>query len=179
VNHKRLIALLMILTFGLLAANGYGGWALMQARSNADIAIADAARCRSLSNQIVALKTKPTIAGTREQAQEELTARIEAAAKIFGITGDNLASITPEPAQRLADSVYLEKPTTIQLRQVTLAQVAGLLCRLATDGTGLRIKSLRLSAPPQSGNTDVWSAETTITYLIYSPQPTVSNKGDI
>ena len=71
-NRKRLIIQVAILTFGLLAANGYAYWLLAQARANADIAVADAAHCRSLSNQIVALKTKPTIAGTREDPSRVL-----------------------------------------------------------------------------------------------------------
>ena len=60
-----------------------------------------------------------------------MTAQIEEAAKVSGIAGsEHRAAIDPEPASRLGDSSYLEKPTLIQLREAKLPQVIALLSRL-------------------------------------------------
>jgi hypothetical protein len=40
---------------------------------------------------------------------------------------------------------------------------------LLAPNPGLRIKTLRLSAPTPDDTTDKWTAELTITYLLYDP----------
>jgi hypothetical protein len=161
-----------LLAFVLVAADMWSYFAMTHAKDQANLAAHNADLCQRMSEQIITLQAKPVVADTQEKAFERLTRRIEAAARQEGIGEDNhLASIGPEPAGRVADTVYLEKPTTIQIREATLSQVVGLICRLALDGSGLRIKALRLSAPPRKENTDLWSAELTVTYLIYAPLP--------
>lgn len=167
-----------LLVIVLVAADLCSYWVMTIAKDEASIGLRDAAVCQRLADQIVVLKTKPAIANTAEEAQETLSARIESIANRFGITGDNLASIDPAPAIRVADTVYLEKPTVVQFRQITLTQLINLLCQLSGDGNGLQIKALRLSTPPQSQNNASWSAELTVTYLIYSPPQEQRASGD-
>jgi hypothetical protein len=179
VNQKQLIILVVLVALSVLILNAWSYWSMDESRSQARRAQVDAALCQKLSQEILELQRKPAIAGTREQATEELAARVELAARQSGISGDNLASIAPDAAVRVGDSDYLEKATSVQLRAVTLNQLAGLFGEISTEGS-LRVKSLRLTAPPQDssvghGPTELWSAEFSIAYLIYSPLPKTSS----
>jgi len=155
----------------LAALDLFSFWSLEAARDRAVQATRDAALCQHLAERIVALQSKPTIAGSAALAQDNLSRRIEAAVRGAGVAGDDLASIEPDPSVRVGDTAYLEKPTTVQLREVTLQQLARLLCQLTQDGGELRIKSLRLTAPPEEQTGNLWSVEFALTYLIYSPLP--------
>jgi uncharacterized protein YggU (UPF0235/DUF167 family) len=176
---KRTFLLAGAMAIALLGVNLWSGWVLVRAKSQAQDATANAQLCRQLASRITDLQAKPVVAAAGEQATQELTARIETAAHSLGIAGDNLASIAPASAARVSDTAYLEKPTTVQLRQVTLSQLVSLLCNLAGDGRSLRIKELRLTTPPQKENSELWSAEITIAYLIYSPAPPTQIKGEL
>jgi hypothetical protein len=155
----------------LVALDLFSIWNLDAARDRSVHAIQDAALCQHLADRIIALQSKPAIAGSAALAQDNLSRRIEAAVRGAGVAGEDLASIEPDPPVRAGDSPYLEKPTSVQLRNVSLQQLARLLCQLAADGSGLRIKSLRLTAPPEEQTGNLWSVEFTLTYLIYSPLP--------
>jgi hypothetical protein len=170
-SNRRLILWIAVLVGALATLDVWGYCTMTAARQRAIRANQDAETCNQLAARILTLESKPAIAAGKEQAQQELSRRIELAARSIGIAGDNLASIEPDPAIRIADTAYLEKPTTVQLREITLSQLAGLLCELSGDGTGLRIKSLRLTCPPQKQDGDLWSAEFTVIYLIYAPLP--------
>jgi len=146
-----------------------------EARDLAGNAIRDALACEQLAQHIVTLRRQPMVAVSTFQGQERLSARIETTAHRFGITGDNLAAIDPEPPIRLGNSIYLEKPTVIQLRKVSLGQLINLLCDLERTSEGLKIKSLRMSIPPQNQESGLWTAEVTVAYLVYSPLPQEEN----
>jgi len=171
-KFDRLAILSLLFAIAGVGLDGWCYWAMTQAKAAAVFAAQDADRCRSLATQIIALQDKPVVAGTQEHPFEQLTDRIEAAAKAYGIAGDtHLASIAPEQPTRVLDTAYIEKPTTIELRDAKLPQIIGLIERLALDGSALRVKSLRLTAPPHQEDGDLWSAELTVAYLIYSPIP--------
>jgi hypothetical protein len=172
-NRKRILALMT--AAGLALANLWCYVILVQSKDAAQTAVQSARQSEQSAARIIALQAKPTVAGTREEAVNRLASRFEAAARALGIAGDNIASIVPDQPARIADSAYLEQATTVQLRQVTLVQLVDLLCGLADDDSGLRIKALRLSTPLQQKTGDGWSAELTATYLIYSPLPTNSS----
>jgi hypothetical protein len=176
-NRRRLIlATLILLVLGTVDLICY--WEFSESQTYAIRATRDAEQCARLAARITVLRTKPTIAGVGEQAPEELARRIEAGANALGIEGDNLASIEPDPAARVAGTAYLEKPTTVQLRQVTLAQLIDLLCQISQSGQNLQIKALRLTSPPHEDEGGRWSAELTVSYLIYSPRPTRTENGE-
>jgi hypothetical protein len=162
-------SILLVLLAGL---DLYSVLYLNDSRDRALQAKHDTEICRNLAHRIVALQSKPTIAGSAAPDQDNLTRRIEDAARVAGVSADNLASIEPDPSARIGDTSYVEKPTVVQIRNVNLQQLASMLCRLADDGSGLRIESLRLTVPPEQPDGNLWSAEFTLTYLIYLPLPT-------
>ena len=77
--------------------------------------------------------------------------------------------IGPQPPRRLADSVYLEKPTQVSVRQLTLQQLITFLHDLSDDSSNLWVPSLRIRSSQVATVAGRWDAEMTVSYLIYSP----------
>ena len=94
---------------------------------------------------------------------------IDAAATSAGIDRRSVVRIVPESPQRLGETIYKEKPIAVLLRGVTLRQVVEMSHALLTPNPGLRIKTMRLSAPTPDDTTDKWTVEFTVTYLLYDP----------
>jgi hypothetical protein len=166
---------------------GLAGWSwsrLAGTEDDAGRAAEDLAACRQLADHVTALSRQPLLAGTREWAPTELTRRIERAARDARMDPSCLVRISPEDARKVGggDGSYREQPTQLQLRQVSVPQLATFLHVLTATGGdesagggggGLRVSALRLSAPRgREGETaagDLWSVEATLTYLIYDP----------
>ena len=108
---------------------------------------------------------------------QELAKRIEAASKKAGLPLSQLVRITPSRAARLGDSVYMRKPTRIDLRAVGLPELVVFLHALSSGPNAFIVHSLRLSPPHEAEQTELWNAEITLTYLVYSPQQGKSSGG--
>jgi len=158
----------------LLIATLWAHSRLTNASHAADQAATDLAECRKLALQIGEIKDRPRVAGEQEKLAGETTAMIDVAATAAGITARQLIRIAPESPQRLGETVYKEKPIAVLLRGVTLRQLVHMGHALLAPNPGLRIKTMRLSAPTPDDTTDKWTAELTITYLLYDPQTTVA-----
>ena len=144
---------------------------LSDRRAVAMQATSDAAVCQRLADQIRALQTKPSLAQSHELEHQELTRRIESAAQQAGVPATSLVSIVPESAQRINRTPYKRKPTQVQMTNVTLQQLVGVLGPFAAEQAGPKLTRLMLAAPrgadELTGNR--WSADMTLTYLIYAP----------
>ena len=151
------------------------------------------ASSHKLINQIKQLRQRPSLAGAKEMQLTDLTQLIEQAAQSAGLSRQQLVRIWPEPARRVDDSPYKQKPTQILLESVTLEQLLKLLTGLTQDqqltATSLRLSMPRSTAPHQTSanahrpaaqgtnQPNRWSAELTVSYFIYTPPaaaPTVS-----
>jgi len=173
-NPRHFKIVLSLAAATLLVANLFAWATYERARGDALDSLRDVQICHKLAAQITSLRTQPTMADTSQKAIEELAARVQLSAQSLGITPDEIASIAPDQPMRLADSPYLEQATTVQLREVTLPQLVKLSCNLSDNRGGLRIKALHLSIPPQQVTGDMWSAEITVTSMIYSPMTSQS-----
>jgi hypothetical protein len=122
------------------------------------------------------LNRLPHLAAEDERVASETTASIEVAAKTAGIRPEALVRITPAMPQRLGDTVYKEKPTHIQLRNVTLAQVVRMMHAAVTSPQRLQPRSLRITAPERDDNGETWNAEIVVAYLIYEPLHTETKR---
>jgi len=173
-GKSRLTSLLFLLALCLLGASVWA-WAQQgKAADAASRAASDVELCQKLSTRIQSLRQRPKLAGSREIEIADLTRRIEHAAQLAQIPTSALTRIAPQPAIRVTDNLYQEKPTQLALRSITLKQITTFLHHLssASDGANLQIKDLRLTAPRDGQGNDLWSAEATVSYLIYSPQAT-------
>ena len=168
-NHRSLI-LWGSLAAMLMALSVWHYFGLINAKKMAVQTVEDLVACRHLASRIQSLSQQPVRAGTQEFRFKELISQIEKAAQTAVISPDSLVRIWPEPARRIGDTPYQQKPTQILLRQVSLEQVVKLLHSLAFSDLGLRVDAIRLTSPrgEETGNT--WTVEATLTYHIYVPK---------
>lgn len=157
----------------LVLAAAWASWSMMhlsEARAAAEGTAKDLAACRRLEGDILRLRGRPATAADCERQSAEVSAPIEKAAREAGIPADRLLRISPEPAQRFCETEYLEKPTRVLLKNVTLKQVARMAHSLGEPDTGLDLKSVRLTAQSRDSSDGTWSAELVFVYLIYEPR---------
>jgi len=171
------LALLVILA-GLLAVTAAWSYGHMVGeRNGAAAAAVDLVECRRLAREIRQFSARPALAAERERLASEITGLVERAAQAAGIPPDCLSRIAPEPPRRLGDGVYKEKPTQALLRKVTVRQVVTFVHGLLTSDPGLRVPSIRLTAPREDEMEGRWAAEVIVTYLIYDPPRTEKQGG--
>ena len=138
----------------------------------------DAVACVRLAAGIEALSRQPTQADSKELQVRDLTRRIEQSASQAGIEMENLIRIWPQPATRISDTPYKKKSTQVLLRQVSLRQVIRFHHALETDSPGLGVTGLRLTAPRRENTNGLWSAESTLTHVVYAAPTLKTNRGD-
>ena len=168
----RMKTLLLILGALLLLATVWSGNQFWRRRAAAANARASLEACLHMAAEIEHFRSRPMLAAEHEQLESETTGFIEHSARDAGIAADCLSRITPEPPQRIGDTVYKEKPTQVLLRKVNLEQLVKFLYNLVGTHAGLQSRSIRLSAPrgeSGEGEGSWWTAEVVLTYLIYDP----------
>ncbi|MCC6680511.1 MAG: hypothetical protein IT445_06370 [Phycisphaeraceae bacterium] len=166
-RHPALVSSLL-----LLAAACAAGWALHklwgQQAAAEDIA-RELAECQQLVRQISWLRDQPNLAGASEVQINELAALIEKAAGEAQVDRANLVRIWPNQARRVGDSPYLENPTQVLIRNASLEQVCRFLTLVEDSSFNLRATAIRLTVPHESDDEKLWTLETTVSYLVYSP----------
>lgn len=121
----------------------------------------------ALLSRIREISESPRRAELSEVEVSDLTQAIERAAASAGIGPRAVLRIEPEAPRRTSDAALLEKPTRIDLDRVELGAFLGLLHRLCVEGSGLRVSELSLRAPYSEKVGSRWSAEITLSYLVY------------
>jgi hypothetical protein len=142
---------------------------LTDARAAAEFAKDDLAECTRLAGRIGQLSHRPTLAREHEQLAAQTITLIAEAARDAGIPPAHLIRTSPQAPTRLGDTPYKQKPTRVQLRNITLQQLTAMIHKLTTTGLGLRANSLRLTAPSPDDTGNLWNAELVVSYLIYDP----------
>jgi len=165
---KRLVVWTCVFLLLLLAVAAFSFDWMLQQRTAAQYAAQDLSQCHVYAAQINELKNEPHVAAAQEIGIQELGARIEAASKAAALGQNALESVYPQAASRLGNTPYVVKPTALSLRGTTLSQLTAFLYHLSND-SGLTVRELRLRTPRGSENANVWDAEATLTYLIFSP----------
>ncbi|QDU70615.1 hypothetical protein [Mucisphaera calidilacus] len=166
--QKQLVMLGLLVT---LAAAG-ALWSLsdmLARRGDARYALADLNTSRELVARIEQLRDEPSIAAAEDVGVQQLSARIEAALRTAGISTGNIEGIYPQQERPLGQLPYQVKPTSLTLRSVTLPQYVNFLYHL-TENPGLNVRDIQLRQPSAAGNNALWDTDTTLTYLIYTPQ---------
>lgn len=170
-------ALAVLLVFALLLVLYWSYERSVQAHQQATDSTADLANCRQLAKQIKAIQDQPTRANEEEMLTQELAKRIESASKKADLPLSQLVRITPSRAMRIGETVYMQKPTRIDLRSVGLSELVVFLHELSTGPNAFLVHSLRLSPPHEAEQSELWNTEITLTYLIYSPRQENSSGG--
>jgi hypothetical protein len=158
----------------LLAGLGWSYARLSDSRASESAARQDLVDCRQLVDRIELLRQQPAVAGATELKAADLSRRIEQAARAAHFADGSILRIEPEPARRVGETNYLEVPTQLQLRRVTLQQVFTFLHAL---GGELAVHDIRLTAPRGEETGDRWTVEATLTYTVYSPKAREDSTG--
>jgi len=167
---NRRMTIYVVVLYALLAlAAGWSVRHLFAERAAARTAAAALAECRGYEKRILRLRGRPAMAAEQERASAEVSAPIEEAAKAAGVPADRLVRISPEPARRLGESPYKEKPTRVFLKNVSMQEIVTVAHRLVGEKHGFDLKSVRLDAADRGEATGRWSAELVFVYLIYDP----------
>ena len=171
-RERRTFTLAMLMLAGLAGAAAWASSRFSESRENAQAAAEDLNACRHLASALETLRRRPNFAGAEEMQLAVLAQQIEAAGRNASLPSGSITRIWPEPARRVGETVYKEKPTQIAVKNVSMRQLVTFLYNLSAGSNGLSVNSLRLTAPRGQDNQDVWSVEATVNYLIYSPPGT-------
>jgi hypothetical protein len=155
---------LLILALFLLGELG-------RAQRNAIDATKSAKACQEFSRRIVDLKKLPELVSGSMSSTAQIAQSVEAAMVESAITADKLVRIEPRSATRFEKTPFLEQPSHLELRDVTMEQLVRFLHTLQTQNR-LETRDLRLhSSRTQTieNGPEIWSAELVLTNTIYSP----------
>ncbi len=156
-----LLALLVVCVWG------YGRLSTSQARASDE---GEAwSRSDRLAKQIQALRDQPTMADDHAMQKADMTRRIAKAVSAASLDEKRLVSIDHQTARRIGRTPYLEKPTRLTLRDVDMPGTLSMLYSLTQGNSRLNVSRLRFTAPQEAANSNAWTVDTTVTYLIYEP----------
>ncbi len=157
----------------LVACVCVAGFRWHDKRSSALAATRNLHACRQLERQINVLREAPRNASLQVQSFQDLAVKIELAAQVAEIPESSIVSITPQQGRRVGESSHVEHPTDLELRGVSLKQLALFLRELSSDECGLHATMVRVSAPRTGGTEEgdeIWAIEMVLTYLLFSPK---------
>ena len=103
-----------------------------------------------------------------EADTSQLTRVLREAAARAGAT-DKLASIEPGPAVRIGGGDYAQTPVFLRLERLSLKQLTLALHHLAQLDPASRAQGIELSAAGTEGQTELWNADVTVSYLTFAP----------
>jgi hypothetical protein len=141
-------------------------------KSSATDAAVNLRQCTLLAREIEGLRTSPRQAALEVQSQQELASLLQQAGKSAKVPEAAVISIHPEATRRIAKTAYVEQPTRIELRQVTMGQIVNFLIEVTSRDLRILPTSLRLSAPRAKGiaGAETWQTEVVLTHVVFSPE---------
>lgn len=171
-SASELLLPLATLAAGLLCL--FCWWRSHAASAEAHQAKRQLVECRQLAARIEAARGGPTLAEENRRTEDELARQIEAWCRASGIAASEILRIEPITPGRVDNTSYLEQGARVQLRRLTLAQLAGFASRLAESEVKLSIGKLRLTAPrteaDSAAGAEAWGGEFDLTYFVYAPK---------
>lgn len=136
-------------------------------------AAGDLEDCRRLAAEMAEFDKLPAFAVLEPESPRELVDHVQAASQQASLPPEALVRIEPQAWQRPGDGPYRIRPTRLELRNVTLPQAASFAWHLSDSSRGLTVRDLRLSSEQREGSprgaVETWTAEVTLTQLVFSP----------
>jgi len=173
-------ATLMTMVFaGLLVFLAIATWRFVDNRRAARSAADNLGKCNKLAKQIELLAARPTHASREQKSPQDLSLTVQKAARIAEFPEKAVVRIDPEADRRVGKTAYSRQPTRIVVRNVTLASLVKFLEEVSSSEAALQATAVRLTAPrtppKEAGDNpeevkETWSAEVTLTHLLYSPE---------
>lgn len=168
-NPKRQVFLIAVMLVLLALVAGWSVNRMRTARYQAQREARYLAECEAYAKRIKTLRDKPAVASAQKLKEQKLGPFMSEAWRKAGLPGSPPETVSPKAARRIGDSPYKRKPTAIPMRRIALPDLTSFLYHL-TDGTGLRVRELRLTAPDRDSHNNRWDAQVTVTYLVHEPR---------
>jgi hypothetical protein len=166
---KTRFPLLVLIGLFILALFLYGE--LRRLRRAAQEAADNAQRCQELAQRVIELKKKPELISGSMSSTAQIAQSVESAMIQAEISAEKLVRIEPRSGKRFEKTPFLEQPSHLEFREITLEQLIRFLHTLSTQNRletmDLRIHASR-SAAAESGP-EIWNAELVLTNIIYFP----------
>lgn len=151
-----------------------GMWVWLEARSLASKHDSHAALVRQVEEMnadmlaVRQLRAAPRLATERQRPNDELLAEVRGAMERAKVPAERWVGHDPSRPVRLPRTPYKRLSTRLAFEEVTLQELVTLSFFLVKKNPALTVSSVRLSAPIAVKKKH-WSAELTISYLIYAP----------
>lgn len=166
VRRKMVLVLTMLLMLGFAAL--WSWQSMVERRAAAQLAADDLQLCENLAQKIEAMKGRVTVVTDEDSGVRQLGERLKLAQEHAQIRAEALQAVVPQAAKRMGDSSYLQKPTEVSLRRVTLQEVVAFFLHVTAE-SGLTVRDLRLQARREVEARSYWDVTVTLTYLVHSP----------
>lgn len=126
--------------------------------------------CRQQAAEIEQIRQQPKFAALAVLTDQELSERVRSARDAAGIAESAVDLIDPQQPVAIGRSAYLRRPVAIDLRSISLKQVAVFVDRLTDVESGMWVSQLRLSPVRQmEADHELWNTELVLTQLLFSP----------
>lgn len=156
---------------------GFSWWRSQSAAAEATEAQKLLSECRTLAGRIEASRGGSTVAEESRRTEDELAREIDAWRRSVGIKQADLLRIEPLAPRRVDNTSYIEQGARVQIRRLTLPQLASFADHVENRSGQLNAKlllgDLRLTAPrvaEAAGGDESWQGEFALTYFVYSPK---------
>ncbi len=143
-----------------------------ESRSLGSLENRHAAQTRSLRQmradvqRIAVLSSAPRGANDHRRSSDELLAQLETALGEVGIPLSRWQDSVPRQPQQVPGSEYRQVATRLYFDELSLEEIIKFAHRLVDQDPSLFVSSVRVSAG-RGKNTQTWSVELTVTYLVY------------
>ncbi len=159
---------------GLIVVSGLVVWSWIRSESIAADEAARLVECESFASKIAILRQRQASALLESKPSSELNRLIDGWRTQASIPAENLLKIEPRQPRRVRDTQYLDQSTELGFSDVTLGQVAEFARRAQLESSGLKLTSIRVTAPRRmtelDASTELWDVEMALTYFIYAPK---------
>lgn len=116
--------------------------------------------------RITVLSSAPRGADDHRRSSEELLAELEAALGEVGIPLDRWQDSVPRQPQQVPGTEYRQVATRLYFDELSLEEIIKFAHRIVDQDPSLFVSSVRVRAG-RANNTQTWSVELTVTYLVY------------
>jgi hypothetical protein len=146
-----------------------------------DAELPDARTCRDLASEMTALRELPQFAVLEAESVETIFGHIQRAVESALLPPKSLVRVQPSAPSYLGDSSYRIRPIRLELEEVTMRQLITFAHHLVDENRGLTVRDLEFwhaGTDSSSAPGERWSAELTLTQLIFSPMTRHSATGN-
>ncbi|MCZ6654720.1 MAG: hypothetical protein O7D91_17050 [Planctomycetota bacterium] len=165
-SRRRALYALGTLFLALLVACWFASRSLGSLKNRHAAQTQSLQQMRADVERITVLSSAPRGANDHRRSSEELLADLEAALDEAGIPLSRWQDSVPRQPQQVSGTEYQQVATRLYFDELSLEEIVKFAHRLVDQDPSLFVSSVRVSAG-RGKNTQTWSVELTVTYLVY------------